>query len=108
MEYVLEEVVGGRTGLAGLDYVPYVLDEVRVGGDLSGVPLGVSGVLTGGVFQDVVLEDARERLASQYGASGVGGLVAAWGGPGVGGGRRGRVGGWGGWGGRRKMRKRER
>ncbi len=97
MEYVLEEVVGGRTGLAGLDYVPYVLDEVRVGGDLSGVPLGVSGVLTGGVFQDVVLEDARERLASQYGASGVGGLVAAWGGPGVavwgvGGGRRGRVG----------------
>lgn len=95
MEYVLEEIVGGRTGLAGSDSVPYVLDEVRVGGDMSGVPLGVPGVLTGGLFEEMVLEDARERLMSQYGASGVGGLVAAWRGPVIGGGRRGRMDGTG-------------
>ena len=68
MEYVLEQIVRGTggTGLAGSggtsDYVPYALDDVQVGGDLSGVPLGVTGVLTGGVFQDTSLEDARERL----------------------------------------------
>ena len=111
MDYVLERVVWGREGsgdpLLPSRYVPYSLEDVGVGlvdaaGGTAGVSsglgvspgAGLSSVEASAVFQETALEDARERLMSRYGASGVVGLICAWRGPRMGmvGRRRRRVG----------------